>query len=335
MRKYLWFFCVVILFLGCKDEEVPTRIDLHREMRNLVIRISQYAKEQKPNFIVLPQNGVELVSSTHLPDGLPDEAYLAAIDAINKESLLYSYGNNPEKPKYAALDSATVNSSLAFLEIAKNAGKKVFSMDYCANNTAVDNVYSFTQSRGIVGFGITNGISLNRLPDYPVIIPNNNTDTITDISQVRNAVYVLTTVGEKEAGIKTKSDLIDAITKSNYDMLVTDLDLDQSGNITSDQIKLMRPKRDGGQRLILCYLSIGEAEEYRSYWQENNLDDDRPYWIPKGEGNWPDNYPVWYWKSGWHDVIYAGLNSQLNQIIAAGFDGVFLDKVDAFNDFDQ
>jgi cysteinyl-tRNA synthetase len=50
--------------------------------------------------------------------------------------------------------------------------------------------------------------------------------------------------------------------------------------------------------------------------------------------DYPDNYKVKYWMPAWKKIIYgvrAGVNkSYLDRIIDAGFDGVYLDIVDAF-----
>ena len=39
-------------------------------MRNFVIQISQYAKNLNPNFVVIPQNGVEVMTNNGLETGV-------------------------------------------------------------------------------------------------------------------------------------------------------------------------------------------------------------------------------------------------------------------------
>ena len=46
--------------------------------------------------------------------------------------------------------------------------------------------------------------------------------------------------------------------------------------------------------------------------------------------NWPGNYKVRYWEQSWKDIIYGNDNSYLKKILDAGFDGVYLDIIDAF-----
>ena len=41
-------------------------------------------------------------------------------------------------------------------------------------------------------------------------------------------------------------------------------------------IEELKIKNNGGKRLVITYLSIGEAEDYRFYWNKKNLN-----WIVK------------------------------------------------------
>ena len=75
-------------------------------------------------------------------------------------------------------------------------------------------------------------------------------------------------------------------------------------------------------------MSIGEAEDYRFYWREE-WDDSGPSWLDVENADWPGNYKVRFWDSGWQSIMlqYA------DRILAAGFDGVYLDIIDAYEVF--
>ena len=60
-------------------------------MRNLVQKISVYAKGFDPNFIVIPQNGVGLICTTGDDVGLPDVDYFGRIEGFGQEDLYYGY----------------------------------------------------------------------------------------------------------------------------------------------------------------------------------------------------------------------------------------------------
>src|SRR5690606_7270424 len=61
----------------------------------------------------------------------------------------------------------------------------------------------------------------------------------------------------------------DAVATSPYDLMVIDYSRNGSAELAFSRadVAAMQRKPDGGARLVLAYLSIGEAEDYRSYWQ--------------------------------------------------------------------
>jgi len=44
---------------------------------------------------------------------------------------------------------------------------------------------------------------------------------------------------------------------------------------------------------------------------------------------------VQYWDTEWQEIIYGNSESYLKKIIDAGFDGVYLDIIDAFEYFED
>jgi cysteinyl-tRNA synthetase len=76
-------------------------------------------------------------------------------------------------------------------------------------------------------------------------------------------------------------------------------------------------------------MSLGSAENYRYYWQTDwRLN--HPSWIKKKYEGYDDEYWVEFWEKEWQDIIYGSDSSYLNKIINAGFDGVYLDNVEAY-----
>lgn len=81
---------------------------------------------------------------------------------------------------------------------------------------------------------------------------------------------------------------------------------------------------------MISYINVGAAENWRYYWQPA-WDQTRPEWIGRLYSEaYADEYWVRYWRPQWHDIIYTGSQSHLSLVPAAGFDGVFLDNVDAY-----
>lgn len=100
--------------------------------------------------------------------------------------------------------------------------------------------------------------------------------------------------------------------------------------LSKEQVARAKTKPDGTPRLAVAYLSIGEAENYRHYWQDSWTEGAMPAWHVAENCAWPKNHLVRFWHEGWKDIIYRGADSYLARIVAQGFDGVYLDRIDVF-----
>jgi len=80
----------------------------------------------------------------------------------------------------------------------------------------------------------------------------------------------------------------------------------------------------------LAYISIGEAEVYREYWNPE-WNDFPPSFLGDENPEWEGNYKVEYWNEEWQEIVYE----KLDQIIQTGFDGVYMDIIDAYEYFEE
>jgi cysteinyl-tRNA synthetase len=85
----------------------------------------------------------------------------------------------------------------------------------------------------------------------------------------------------------------------------------------------------GGPKIVLCYMSIGQTERYRWYWNQDWIKNP-PEWLDAPDGVWAGDYWVKYWIPEWQQIIYGTPDSYLDQILSLGYDGVYLDRVDAY-----
>jgi len=92
----------------------------------------------------------------------------------------------------------------------------------------------------------------------------------------------------------------------------------------------MKIRPDGRKRIVLSYFSIGEAESYRFYWKSEWTGDQVPGWYVAENCAWPRNYLIRFWHDGWKDIMFRGADSFLKRIVDAGFDGIYLDRIDVF-----
>jgi len=84
-------------------------------------------------------------------------------------------------------------------------------------------------------------------------------------------------------------------------------------------------------KIVLAYLSIGEAEDYRFYWKDK-WNSKKPAFIEEENPDWAGNYKVKYWYKAWWK---KALRPYLDKIMAAGFDGVYLDIIDGYYYFGE
>ncbi len=120
------------------------------------------------------------------------------------------------------------------------------------------------------------------------------------------------------------------IAATEFDLVVSSISLAGNSAQTLKDLRAKSPEK----KLILAYMSIGQAETYREYWQ-NEWRHDPPNWLAEKDESWPDDYWVRYWTSDWRNIIYGSPESYLDRIIALGFDGVYLDRVDAYQYFED
>ena len=125
---------------------------------------------------------------------------------------------------------------------------------------------------------------------------------------------------------------------SRFDLVITDYAENghEATRFTPGQIAALQHS-PGGAKRVLAYMSIGEAETYRWYWQkqwdansDGVPDKGAPSWLGRSNPDWLDNYKVRFWQPGWQRLIYGTPDSYLDKIIADGYDGVYLDIIDAY-----
>ncbi len=291
-------------------------------MRLFISDLAAWARTRKPGFIIIPQNGQELVTDTGQEDGTIQRDYLACLDATGREELFFGYnGDDQETP-------ITVSSYLAGLcRLFEENGVEVLVTDYCHTHTRMDSSYARNDRLSFTSFAAPDR-ELRVVPFYPPAPYHENGNDITSVHNVRNFLYLINT-----DIFADREDFIQAVAVTSYDLLITDLFYDES-SFLPDEIDRLKIKKNGGRRLVIAYLSIGEAEDYRYYWQQSwSLNP--PSWLLPENPDWEGNYPVRYWDKGWQEIIFGEEDSYLDRIIQAGFDGVYLDLVDAFEYFEE
>ncbi|MEC9434151.1 MAG: endo alpha-1,4 polygalactosaminidase [Pseudomonadota bacterium] len=95
--------------------------------------------------------------------------------------------------------------------------------------------------------------------------------------------------------------------------------------------RILDALREGDpERLVVSYISIGEAEPYRYYWRKA-WETSPPAWLDEVNPEWVDNIRVKYWMADWQEIVF----DYADRIFEAGFDGLYLDIVSAYEYFEE
>lgn len=315
---------IILTLISCRKKDVP-QVEYADEMRKFVIEISAAAKAVDPDFIIIPQNGAPLVTVSRGKDGVLDEGYLAAIDGQGQEDLFYGY----DKDDKATPTDANANM-LYYLDLMEANGVEVLATDYCKTQAFVLNSYAQNEAKNYISFAATER-NLTNIPDYTVNVHNENTEEIENLSQAKNFLYLINPTEE----FGDKQSFINALKETNHDLLILDRDFNDEV-YTALEIEGLKWKNNGARRLVLCYMSIGEAEDYRSYWEKEwGKFKTSPDWLYRENKKWRGNYKVFYWMESWKNIIYGSDNSYLNSLLNLGYDGTYLDIIDAYEYYEE
>ena len=132
-----------------------------------------------------------------------------------------------------------------------------------------------------------------------------NTNRISDLSEINTWLCVYSCIRARNI-VNTEFDLVD-------------VDPDE---FTYDDIFNIK----NSDKIIIAYISIGEAEEYRYYW-DPNVD-----YLLEENPDWPECWYVDYSSKEWQDMI---IYNYIPQIKEKGFDGLFIDTVDTYHLVDK
>ena len=302
--------------------EAKPAIDYREEMRRFVIAISQYGKKFDKNFIVIPQNGLELITKDGSVSGELRRDYLREVSAVGAESLFYGYlGDDKPTPADAS------EYMLKLCRLYAQNGVRVLVTDYCSAVSDVDASYRRSKENGFLSFAADKR-DLTAVPKYPNAPYNANGKDIKTVLDAENFLYLINS--EK---FSTKRQFIDALKNTDYDIIIMDLFHFEKA-YTAAEIRELKTKRNGGKRLVICYMSIGEAEDYRYYWN-SGWKTRKPAWLAEENPHWKGNYVVKYWDTDWRKIITGNNGSYQKKILNAGFDGIYLDIIDAFEYFEK
>lgn len=307
------FVATTAVYSG-SEASAPAHYDT--AMVDLLGELHDYARKQNPHFQSLANGGSSLFLEMDGNTAENVSKMLKSVDGQLVESVYYGFDmkdGSKTPPSETRLFQQT-------LDAAKAGGLPVFVLDYVKNEKQAADVEQKSIARGYIPLA-TPYRGLDNIPSYPITCANEN--NITCLADVKNYMIVLNP--DKFSSVE---DFLSSLQNTNYDMLIIDL---YAGDhqLTRAEVQKLQYKKNGARRLVIAYMSVGEAEVYRHYWQAD-WNDNPPSWLDEPNEDWQDNYRVKYWRSEWKHLLYGNPNAYLDQILSSGFDGAFLDVVDVY-----
>ncbi|MGP1428847.1 MAG: endo alpha-1,4 polygalactosaminidase [Fusobacterium sp.] len=305
MKKYilLLFFCVYYFSFSIENEIYKDR------MRNFVKEIRNNTSKDR---IIISQNGNELYFKNN---GI-DEEFFKITDGTTQESLYYG-----DVLKFNIATSEEMKNELLKLILPiRKKGKPVFVINYGKGEKKRDFLKKEALKTNLIN-ELLPSFSLN---DLYKPINGYNVNDIHNLNEVKNYLCLLNP--EKFYSI---DEYYQALKNTNYDLLLIEVSYDNVF-FTKEQIEELKIKKNGGKRIVIAYLSVGEAEDYRLYWKKE-WNKNKPDWIVKENENWEGNYIVKYWNPKWKEIIKQ-YQKKLDEI---GVDGYLLDTLDSYSYFEK
>lgn len=253
------------LVAGQGAETPPPAGGYRQAMRDFVALVAATARAARPGFIVIPQNGSQLLTDDGTGAGRPAADYLSVIDGVGQEDLFYGGGRADYQPT-PAKDTAALRERL---DVAKAAGKTVLIIDYCRQPRYVEDAYARGAAAGYVTF-VADRRGLDRLPAYARPTRAAWPGDVETLAAARNFLALL-----DPGKFKGRKEYLAALAATDYDVLIIDAAYDDAP-LTAAEVAGLRRKANGGRRLVIGYFAIGESEDYRDYW--------RPEWKRRPPG---------------------------------------------------
>ncbi len=297
---------MLFIFGSCNKDKKIDKAGL--KMQDFIRNISSYARSIDSDFIIIPQNGIELAHVDVNAENELDTYFLSSIDGFGIEELFYNGGAVEDDGRLASVRKV-------------KQSKQILVADYTDTELGYQDALSKNANEGFLSFP-----RRENNYDYlyiPSEIQNENSDDIQSLSQAKNYLYLIST-----GNYSDKSSFLGAIASSNFDVVIIDLFFGDDA-FTSTEIQALKTKANGGKRLVVAYMSIGSAEKYRYYWKKHWARQ-HPVWIKKRYDGYKDEFWVNFWNENWKEIIYGNEESYTKRILNANFDGAYLDNVEAY-----
>ncbi len=305
-------------------------MDFREQMRLFVQSISAYARQTKPNFVIIAKNGLDLMvkrDDTDETKTSPARTYLRSLDGIMVEGLFNAEAKG-DRPFGTPPPAEIQTKMMGMAKFAKSNGLKVLALDFGKGKDVIDEVRKKAEEHDFISLvSDVPSADIHQLPTYPSRPPHEDPNSILSLDMVHNYVTI-----RNSSPFGNQDQFALKMHDTNYDAVIVEV-FHGRKPLSRQAVETLKYKKVGSKRLVFAYMDIGSAASYRYYWQPN-WREGSPFWMSAPMRDDPDRYNVEYWQADWQNIISGNTNSYLYGIIAQGFDGVVIDGLEAYKFFD-
>ena len=296
----------ILLISACGKEKKTTKASV--KMQEFIQEISQYTRSYNSSFILIPQNGEELIYNDLEEEKGLNQAFISSVNGWAIEELFYNGDPGVDDYRLAMCQKMVPTKVVLVADYLNSDSYESDARQQCINN-------------GFLSFPrLTNNYDYKEIPSTP---HDQNQNDVNVLSDAKNYLYLLSS-----SNYTDKQSYLNAIRNTNFDVVILDAFFEEE-LLSAAEVNSLKTKVDGGKRLVIAYISVGSAEKYRYYWKKNwGLH--RPAWLKKKYDGYKDEIWVKYWHKDWKEIMYGNDDSYFKKIINSNFDGAFMDNVEAF-----
>lgn len=360
-RIYFGLFCITAAFLSLCSEaradlygfnhynpytleerildlsEVPVRLQNYRaDMRNNLLMLIRYAKQQQNDFKIIVHEGQDLLTKSlweYAHEGYnrarkntdaQDDYFLFHRKFINIEP----YRGSAAYEYLHGIDAIAVNNlycgSGYVSPITKNHHLDLITIEQCSDEESLNRakINAIADKKSIYGF--TNlADAFNSIGDYDNI--NDSSKNIYNIEEAQNILIL-----NDDSKYTSQEKLTDDLSKTNYDIIIIKPLFDNRQRFSSENLRKLHFKKNGSKRLLIAEFNVAEANPKEYYWL-NDWQIGHPHWLVRKSFSSADGIITEYWNMEWRKII----SRYFKDILTEGFDGVFLTGIETYKYFEQ
>ena len=318
-------------------KEVPPYIQNYRaDMRDNLLMLIRYAKEQNPDFKIIAHEGQNLLTKSlweydregynraRTNEQALDDSFLFHDNYQDKDPQRYT----PEYEYLHSIDAVVINNLYCGKgkerPLAKKYNLSSITIEHCSSQNELDDMEINAMINKKISYGFIDiNQAFNNTNGHHLI--NDSSKNIFQISDAQNVLFLL-----DEDNYSDKDTYVTELSKTNYDIIIMNPLFQKKERYSAQDIQKLKIKKNGSKRLLIATINVSEANPNDYFWQKDwTLGN--PEWLKRKSFYSQDSIITKFWHNDWKKIISNFFKDILNE----GFDGIFFTGIENYQYFEQ